>query len=142
MDQRLNFVTLATADLDVTRRFYGSLGWASVVDVEGEIVMYQLAPGLVLGFFDAAKFNADLATGGDHSAVSGVTLAQNLGGRDEVHEFVAAWTSSGGSVVKPAQEGAFGGVFHALVADPLGVVWEIAHNPGWSVADDGTVTFG
>ena len=32
----------------------------------------------------------------------------------------------------------WGGWF-AHVRDPLGVVWELAHNPGWSVATDGTV---
>ena len=37
------------------------------------------------------------------------------------------------------QEGEFGGVFHALVRDPNGVLWEVAHNPSWRITDDGTV---
>lgn len=34
------------------------------------------------------------------------------------------------------------GGYHAYVADPTGVCWEVAHNPGWSVAGDGTVRIG
>ena len=51
-------------------------------------------------------------------------------------------TAAGGTVLTAPEEGAFGGVFHALVADPNGVVWEVGHNPGWSVDPDGTVRLG
>ena len=50
--------------------------------------------------------------------------------------------AAGATVLKPAQEGAFGGIFHGHVVDPNGVIWEVAHNPGWSIHDDGTVSFG
>ena len=59
---------------------------------------------------------------------------------------LSAWTNAmeaaGGTILKPAQEGAFGGVFHGHMQDPNGVIWEIAHNPGWSIDDDGTVRLG
>ena len=42
---------------------------------------------------------------------------------------------------KPAQRADFGG-FHGYFADPSGFRWEIATNPGWSVAPDGHVTIG
>ncbi len=51
---------------------------------------------------------------------------------------VAAALASGGTVVKEPQQAAFGG-YHAHVADPNGLVWEVAHNPGWHVEDDGSV---
>ena len=35
---------------------------------------------------------------------------------------------------------AFGGIYHAHVQDPNGIIWEIAHNPSWSIDHDGTVT--
>lgn len=64
MKQQVNFVTFATRDLDAARRFYvGALGWEPLLDVEGEIVFFQLGAGQVLGFFDADKFNRDLGTG-------------------------------------------------------------------------------
>jgi len=45
-------------------------------------------------------------------------------------------------VLKHPQQGAFGGIYHAHVSDSNGLIWEIAHNPGWSIGDDGAVSFG
>lgn len=143
MEQELNFITLATADLDAARRFYGDgLGWTSLVDVENEIIFYQVAPGLVLGFFDDEKFDQDLGRAHTTTTASGITLAHNVSSRDDVVATIDALVAAGGTVLKPAQEGAFGGIFHGHVADPNGVIWEIACNPGWHVGDDGTVSFG
>ena len=141
MKQQLNFLTFATADLDAARRFYrDGLGWTPLMDVEGEILFFQVAPGLLLGLFDADKFNQDLATGTDLSQVSGVTLSHNVDGRTEVEELVRSMTAAGGTVLKHPSESAFGGIFHAHVTDPNGIIWEIAHNPGWHVDEDGTVS--
>ena len=42
MDQRISFVTLAVADIDVTRRFYvAGLGWHPELDVPGEVLMFR-----------------------------------------------------------------------------------------------------
>ncbi len=61
MDHRLSFVTVATRDLDAARTFYrDAFGWSPHLDVPGEIVFYQVAPGLLLGFFDTASFDRDL----------------------------------------------------------------------------------
>ncbi|MBB4854473.1 putative lactoylglutathione lyase [Mycobacteroides chelonae] len=48
----------------------------------------------------------------------------------------------GGTVFKPPQPGQFGGVFHAHVQDPNGLIWEVAHNPGWCIGPDGAVRLG
>lgn len=142
VDPRVHFVTLATPDLDAARRFYvHGLGWAPLLDVPGEILFFQTAPGTVLGLFDAVSFAQDLGRTGTPSA-QGVTLSHNVDGEDEVRAAVAAMTAAGGTVLTDPRQGPFGGVFHAHVADPNGVVWEIAHNPGWRVDDDGTVRLG
>ncbi|MGR7023629.1 VOC family protein [Geodermatophilus sp. URMC 62] len=143
MQQQVHFTTLATADLDAARRFYvEGLGWTPLLDVPGEIVFFQIAPGTVLAFFEAGQFAQDLGSGPARPTVSGVTLAHNVGDRDAVRALVDAMTAAGGTVLTAPEEGAFGGVFHALVRDPNGVVWEVAHNPGWSVDADGTVRLG
>jgi catechol 2,3-dioxygenase-like lactoylglutathione lyase family enzyme len=146
MRQQAHFITLATADLDAARGFYrDGLGWDPLLDVPGEIVFFQIAPGLVLGLFDAEKFDRDL---GGHAGISGttgasgMTLSHNVEDRARVEETVRAMADAGGTVLKAPQEGEFGGVFHAHVKDPNGVVWEIAHNPGWRVEEDGTVVLG
>ncbi len=142
MKQNVHFITVATDDLDVARTFYtGGLGWVPLIDVPGEIIFFQVAPGAVLGLFDAEKFAEDLGQGADRPAVSGVTLSHNVDSPDEVHAVVAAMSAAGGTVLKPAQPGAFGGIFHAHVQAPGGIIWEIAHNPGWHIAEDGSVTF-
>ncbi|MCV7191294.1 VOC family protein [Mycolicibacterium brumae] len=143
MDQRLHFLTLATADLDAARAFYrDGLGWTPLMDVPGEIIFFQIAPGLVLGFFDAEKIDRDLLRGHATAGVSGVTLSHNVADRDAVVATLDAFEKAGGTILKPAQQGDFGGVFHGHAADPNGVIWEIAHNPGWRVADDGAVVLG
>ncbi|EFV13785.1 VOC family protein [Segniliparus rugosus] len=140
MEQQVHFLTFAAADLGAARRFYAdALGWAPLGDFPGEILFFQIAPGLVLGFFDAEKFHRDLGEADTGAAVSGVTLAHNVASPAEVRATVAAMAEAGGLVRKAPQQGEFGGVYHAHVQDPNGIVWEIAHNPGWRIAPDGAV---
>jgi uncharacterized protein len=142
MDQRLHFITFATPDLDRARAFYkDGLGWEPLMDVPGEILFFQVAPGLMLGLFDAEKFDQDLASGTQTVGVSGVTLSHNVGSAAEVSRTIDALVAAGATLVKPAQAGAFGGIFHGHVKDPNGIVWEIAYNPGWRIDEDGTVVF-
>ncbi|MGK9148986.1 VOC family protein [Plantibacter flavus] len=152
MEPRVDFVTLATPDLDAARSFYcDGLGWDPLLDVPGEILFFQVGFGQVLALFDARQFAADLSTadatapaadsGAAPPAAQGVTLSRNVGGPAEVRAVVDAMLTAGGTLVKTPQRAAFGG-YHGHVADPNGVLWEIAFNPGWSVADDGTVSLG
>ncbi|WP_078278307.1 VOC family protein [Mycobacteroides franklinii] len=142
MKQQVHFVTIAATNLDATRDFYGALGWAPLLDVEGEIIFYQSAPGQLLGFFLADKFNEDLATSGDHARVSGITLAHNVDSAADVSALAGTMAAAGGTILTPPQPGQFGGVFHAHIQDPNGLIWEIAHNPGWRVDPDGSVHLG
>ena len=46
--------------------------------------------------------------------------------------------AAGGKVARPGAAtfwGGYSGAFH----DPDGHPWEVAHNPTWTIADDGTV---
>ena len=142
MDQSLHFVTVATRDLDAARSFYGALGWTAQLDVPGEIVFYRSAAGQLLGFFDEEAFVRDAGTPDATPATTGLTLSHNVADRAAVVELVQAMVAAGGTVRKEPQEGEFGGVFHAHVADPNGLVWEVAHNPAWSVRTDGSVDLG
>lgn len=143
MDQSLHFITVSTADLEAARSFYiTGLDWHPLLDVPGEIIFFQVAPGLALGLFDSEKFNADIATGADNSSVSGLTLSHNVDSPAGVREVVDAMQRAGGTVLKAPQDGAFGGIYHAHVQDPNGIIWEIAHNPSWRIANDGTVAIG
>jgi catechol 2,3-dioxygenase-like lactoylglutathione lyase family enzyme len=152
MDAAVHFITFSTRDLDAARALYvDGLGWAPLVDVEGEVIFFQVAPGVVLGLFDAEKFVEDLGSGrasaGDihlpeiSSGISGVTVSRNVGSAEEVTALAAEFVALGATLVKAPQPGAFGGIFHAHVRDANGLIWEIAHNPGWRVDESGAVHF-
>lgn len=137
MNQQLNLVTLGVEDLKVSRRFYShGLGWTPLLDMK-EIVFYQIGSGLALALFPLA----DLGTDTGHPATVGTpfTLAQNLDSPAEVDKAVQRARAAGATVLKEPQRAAFGG-YHGYFADPDGHRWEVCHNPGWSVAADGTVT--
>lgn len=140
---RLDLLTLAVPDLATARRFYvDGLGWTPALDVPGEIIFLQLNHGLLVGLFPADRLAADLA---DPSAAvlpgSGFTLAHNVDSPDDVDRTVSRAAAAGATVIKAPQDADFGG-YHAYFADPCGIRWEIAHNPGWRVEADGRVTIG
>jgi catechol 2,3-dioxygenase-like lactoylglutathione lyase family enzyme len=140
VNQTASFITVATADLDAARAFYVTgLGWTPTLDVPGEIIFFQVGHGLILGLFEADHFSADL---GDPQAPSvpirGLTLSQNVGSPAEVDRVVSAAESAGATIVKAPQYASFGG-YHGHFRDPNGVIWEVAHNPGWLVEPDGRV---
>jgi catechol 2,3-dioxygenase-like lactoylglutathione lyase family enzyme len=142
MDQQTHFVTLATPDLDAARRFYvDGLGWTPLMDVPDEILFFQVAPGLTLGLYDATHFARDLGRQGTSPGPSGLTLSHNVADAAAVDAAVRACVAAGAAVITEPQRADFGG-YHAHVSDPNGVIWEICHNPGWSVSDDGLVHLG
>ena len=142
MDPRIHFITFATRDLDAARAFYrDGLGWEPLMDVPGEIIFFQTGPGLVLGLFDAEQFNDDLGGQTTEAAVSGVTLSHNVDSPAAVDATVKAAVDAGAVIRKPPQFASFGG-YHGHVVDPNGIIWEIAHNPAWSIDETGRVSLG
>lgn len=138
MQQRAHFITLGVEDVAAARRFYvEGLGWEPTLDLE-EVCFLQVAPGVLLALWGAAALAEDTGRAAPPSGgVERLALASNVDTPDEVDAAVARVVAAGGTVLKPPQATSFG--YHAYVADPDGVCWEIAHNPGWSVDDDGTV---
>lgn len=139
MHPSVALITLAVADVARSRRFYaGALGWPVVYD-DDDVVFVQVGHGLLLALWGSDDLAADMGVAPAPPGGTAVVLAHNVGTEAEVSRAVAELVMAGGRVVKPVQQAAFGGT-QAYVADPDGHVWEVAHNPGWHVADDGTVT--
>ena len=129
MEQRISFVTLAVRDLDASRRFYvDGLGWAPELDVPGEVVMIRAGEHLVLSLWDAAHFEEEVGPIARADGVPQVALAHNVATRDEV-DAVLAEARDAGAAVRAAEEREWGG-YTGYFADPDGVRWEIAWNPG------------
>jgi hypothetical protein len=74
----------------------------------------------------------------DGARFSGIALAQNVRSRDEVDAVLEAVLSAGGTITRPAAETFYGG-YAGYFTDPDGHPWEIAHNPGFTLTDDGSL---
>ena len=74
---------------------------------------------------------------GGHGA-PGLELAYNVRAPEEVGAVLAEAERAGGAIVRPAGRADWGGTTGAF-ADPEGYVWEVAHNPGWTLNEDGTI---
>jgi catechol 2,3-dioxygenase-like lactoylglutathione lyase family enzyme len=127
MEQRISLVTLGVDDLARARSFYEALGWRGAQQPDDEIVFFQ-AGGMVLGLWTAL---------GGHGA-PGIELAHNVRLPEEVDALLAAAVRAGGTIRRPAARAEWGGYTGAF-ADPDGYVWEVATNPDWTLAEDGTV---
>jgi catechol 2,3-dioxygenase-like lactoylglutathione lyase family enzyme len=130
MEQRITMVTLGVRDLSRARAFYEALGWSGAQQPDQEVAFYQ-AGGMVFGLWAAL---------GGHGA-PGVELAHNVRSPAEVDALLAAAKSAGATITRPAAPADWGGYTGAF-ADPDGYVWEVAHNPDWKLAGDGSVRLG
>ena len=138
MKGRVDIITLRVENLEEATAYYTDrLGWKAAFAVPGEVTFIQMGHGQLLALFVASGFDADV--GPDVPAQC--HLAHNVSSEAEVRAAVASMVEAGATVIKEPQR-AFWGGYSGIVLDVAGCCWEIAHNPGWSVADDGTVTIG
>lgn len=68
----------------------------------------------------------------------GIALAHNVRTPSEVDAIIAAAESAGGTVPRTPAETFYGG-YAGCFTDPDGHVWEIAHNPGFPLGEDGSI---
>ena len=136
--QRVTLITLGVADLAAARAFYARLGWQEHIESQETVVFFQMH-GAVLGLFPLADLAEDQGRPGAALGVGAVTLAQNFATEAEVDAAFAAALAAGGSALK-APEKVFWGGYSGYWADPDGHVWEVAMNPFWPLADDGSLT--
>jgi len=138
MEQRISLVTLGVSDLARSTAFYARLGWHGQ-EVE-ETVFLQLG-GLALVLWDREKLAEDcgLPGGGAPAGFGGIVLAHNVRTAGAVDEIVAAAADAGATVTRPPAQTFYGG-YAGVFTDPDGHAWEIACNPGFPLAEDGTLT--
>jgi len=115
-------------DIDRSVAFYEALGFGPARSPDGEVAFFQAGP-MVFGLWTAL---------GGHGA-PGIEIAHNVGSREEVDAILAEAAAAGGEVRRAAEVMDWGG-YSGAFADPEGYVWEVAHNPFWTLGDDGSVT--
>jgi catechol 2,3-dioxygenase-like lactoylglutathione lyase family enzyme len=133
---RVTLVTLGVADLDRAIAFYVALGWERVGDDEG--VAFFGTAGPVLALWSTENLADDAHVDGTRGAFDGVALAVNVDSEAAVDDGLAAAVAAGGTLLKPAERVFWGG-YSGYFGDPDGHVWEVAHNPGWTLDDRGLV---
>lgn len=136
MKQRVNLITLGVADLERSRRFYEALGWTTGAEPGDDVVFFQ-AGEMVVALWDRARLAEDSCVE-DSPGWGGVTLAVNLASREEVDATIEEARSAGADIGREPAETFWGG-YSAVFVDPEGHPWEVAHNPRWTITDDGGV---
>jgi hypothetical protein len=136
MEQRVSLITLGVADLGRARAFYEALGWTAHDSPEG-VVFFQTGDG-VFALWSRDELARDSAVD-DRGGWGGVTLAHNVRSPAEVDAVLAEAERAGAVIGRPGAETFWGG-YSGVFIDPDGHPWEVAHNPFWTIGDDGSVT--
>jgi catechol 2,3-dioxygenase-like lactoylglutathione lyase family enzyme len=133
-------MTLGVADLPEAVAFYETLGWRAANDFREQGVAFFQAGCMVVALWDRGELAADSGVE-DSGGWGGVTPAYNCRDRGEVDAVMAEAEAAGARIARPAAETFWGG-YSGVFVDPGGHPWEVAHNPHWTVLDDGSVSLG
>ncbi len=134
---RLTLVTLGVADVARATSFYEALGWQRSSASNDSVSFFQLG-GLALSVFGRQDLADDAMVPSAGHGFSGISLAINLESEAEVDRVADEWVACGGTVIKQPHR-AFWGGYSGYVADPDGHLWELAHNPGFTLGADGSM---
>ena len=135
MEQRMSLVTLGVADLARARSFYERIGWSAAPGDE-DVVFFQ-AGGMVLALWDRKRLAEDSGVE-DAGGWGGVTLAYNARSPEDVDAVLEEARAAGAGIARTGAKTFWGGYSGAFI-DPDGHPWEVAHNPFWTIADDGSI---
>jgi catechol 2,3-dioxygenase-like lactoylglutathione lyase family enzyme len=136
MRQRVSLITLGVRDLARARAFYDALGWTTGAQPGDDVAFYQ-AGDMVLALWDRARLAEDSCVE-DSGGWGGTTLALNLESPEEVDAVLEEARAAGATIGREGAETFWGG-YSGLFVDPDGHPWEIAHNPHWTITEDGGV---
>ena len=137
MEQRVSLITIGVADLARSRAFYEALGWSG--HSPDDDVMFFQAGGLIVALWSREKLAADSTITDDNGGWGGITLAHNVGSPAEVDQVLAEAEAAGATIGRRGTAAEWGG-YTGIFLDPDGHPWEVAHNPGWTINPDGTIT--
>jgi len=139
VDQRLSLVTLGVRDLERARRFYEALGWTSGAAPADDVVFFQ-ASCMIVALWGREQLAEDTVVE-DSGGWGGITLAYNARSPSEVDAVLAEAEAAGATIPRAGAETFWGG-YSGVFVDPEGHAWEVAHNPHWTIGEDGSVSLG
>jgi catechol 2,3-dioxygenase-like lactoylglutathione lyase family enzyme len=139
MDQRISLTTLVVDDVAAARRFFeDGLGWQVGAAPSPEVVFFQVIGG-ILAIYARAALTGEIGREVTDAPFGAMTIAWNGRSEAEVDTTYRQALDAGAKPVK-APEKAFWGGYSSYVEVPGGHLLEIAYNPFWPVAADGSVT--
>jgi predicted lactoylglutathione lyase len=136
MQQSISLVTLGVVDYPRAKSFYEAMGWSAAWEVE-ETTFFQ-ANGVVLVLWGREKLAPDTGVSDEGADWSGITLAHNVRSPEEVHEVIELARKNGAQITREPAKTFYGG-YAGVFRDLDGHAWEVAHNPGFGLGDDGSV---
>jgi len=138
MEPRVSLITLGVDDLARSRAFYEALGFKASSIGGGEVVFFQAGP-MALCLFPRESLACDAKVLAEGSGFRSIALAHNVRTKDGVDAAISEAERLGAVVVKPAEDAPWGGR-SGYFADPDGHLWEIAWNPHFPLAEDGSLS--
>jgi uncharacterized protein len=136
VEQRVTLVTLGVSDYARSKAFYEALGWSAALDIE-ETAFFQ-TNGIVLTLWARDKLAADTGISDDGARWGGIVLAHNVRSREEVEEVIEHARTNGAEITREPSETFYGG-YAGVFLDLDGHPWEVAHNPGFDLDDEGNI---
>ena len=136
MEQRVSLITLGVADVARSRAFYEALGWTTSAEPGSDVAFFQ-AGGMIVALWSRAQLATDTALE-DRGGWGGITLAHNVRSPAQVDSVLAEAEAASATIARPGAETFWGG-YSGVFVDPDGHPWEVAHNPHWTLRDDGSV---
>lgn len=137
MPPHISMITLGVADIAKATAFYERLGFKKSSDSQDVVTFFQ-AGSAVLGLFGRDALKEDAKASGLWTGNGGMTVAMNCASEAEVDAMMATAEAAGAQILKPAEKtfwGGYGGYF----TDLDGHAWEVAHNPLWSLDENGRI---
>ena len=132
----VSLVTLGVSDYERSKAFYRALGWSPALEVE-QTAFFQVS-GTVVVLWGRDKLANDLGVTDDGARWGGIALAHNVRSREEVDAVIDLARQSGADITREPKETFYGG-YAGVFRDPDGHAWEIAHNPGFGLDEDGQI---
>ena len=132
---RLSVLTLGVSDLERSVAFYTTLGFTTNRKPDEDVAFFFLQT-MVLSLYPSEALAADAGVVEAGNGFRRFSIAYNAESPEAVDRIFAGIEAAGGSIVKTPQKVFWGG-YSGYFADPDGFLWEVAHNPFWTLDDRG-----
>jgi len=138
MSPHVSLITLGVVDIAKATAFYERLGFVLSKKASEASVSFFKAGGIVLAIWSRGSQKEDANANDLWTGNGGIVVAQNVASESEVDAMMAKAETAGAQILKPAAKTFWGG-YNGYFADPDGYVWEVAHDPFWSLDENSRV---